>query len=263
MILTHSPFQPTPDSTDWDPTIKSEREQQDNRHFADMTAYTDRMVGRVVARLDELKLRDNTLLIFLGDNGTLGSISSRFQGHDFRGGKGRTNHRGTHVPCIVNWPAVIKQGSVCSDLISSTDILPTICNAAGIAVPSDVDGVSFLPQLKGEPGNPRSWLYTWYSPRQRLDLTVKEYAFNHNFKLYRTGEFYDLSSDPEESHPIPLNSLEGATKAAATNLQAVLENFDSARPAELDEQFKMSAKSDSGSASKNTKKKRTDKKKVR
>jgi len=238
MILTHSPFQPTPDSPDWDPTISSEKVQQANRHFAEMTAYTDKMVGRIVAKLDELSLRDNTLLIFLGDNGTLSSITSRFQGNDYQGGKGKTTANGTHVPLIVHWPAMTKgQGRVCADLISSTDFLPTICAAAGVAIPSDVDGVSFLPQLRGETGTPRQWLYTWYSPRQRLDLSVKEYVFDKQYKLYRTGQFYDLVADPAESHDLATASLSGDAAAAKSKLQQVLNEFANARPAELDRQF--------------------------
>ncbi len=76
MILTHDPFQPTPDSPDWDPTISSENKQQSPKHFADMTAYMDKMVGSVVAKLDELDIRDNTLLLVLGDNGTNSGITS-------------------------------------------------------------------------------------------------------------------------------------------------------------------------------------------
>jgi len=214
VILTHSPFQSTPDSIDWDPKTRSEKEQQNVKHFADMTAYADQLVGRVVAKLDELKLRENTLLIFIGDNGTLGSITSRFNGTDFKGGKGRTTHRGTHVPCIVNWPAALKQGRVNTDLISSTDFLPTICEAAGVVEPASIDGVSFLPQLRGESGTPREWLYTWYSPRQNADMTVRECAFNHNFKLYRTGEFFDLADDPDEKNPLRISSLEVAPAVA-------------------------------------------------
>jgi len=214
VILTHSPFQSTPDSIDWDPKTRSEKEQQNVKHFADMTAYADQLVGRVVAKLDELKLRENTLLIFIGDNGTLGSITSRFNGTDFKGGKGRTTHRGIHVPCIVNWPAALKQGRVNTDLISSTDFLPTICEAAGVVEPASIDGVSFLPQLRGESGTPREWLYTWYSPRQNADMTVRECAFNHNFKLYRTGEFFDLADDPDEKNPLRISSLEVAPAVA-------------------------------------------------
>ena len=241
LILTHSPFQPTPDSPNWDPTIKSEAKQQSNKHFADMTAYTDKMVGRIVARLDQLQLRDNTLLIFLGDNGTLSSITSRFQGADFKGGKGQMNHRGTHVPCIVSWPAVIKHGTVSHDLISSTDFLPSICQAAGIDVPSQIDGLSFLPQLRGQTGTPREWLYTWYSPRQRADMTVKECVFDQRYKLYRTGEFFDLIADPDEKQPIAADSLDTAGSIAASKFRHVLDNFADARPRALDQQFEAEA----------------------
>ena len=234
MVLTHSPFQPTPDSPNWDPTTKSEAELQNVKHFADMTAYADQMVGRVVARLEELKLRDNTLLIFIGDNGTLGSVTSRFNDTDFKGGKGKTTHRGTHVPCIVNWPAAMKVSQVKTDLISSTDFLPTICEAAGIDVPVGIDGVSFLPQLQGENGSPREWLYSWYSPRQGADLTVRECAFDHQFKLYRTGELFDLTKDPDEKTALPETRQKDAAAAAAVKLQSVLDQFKDARPAELD-----------------------------
>lgn len=242
MILTHNPFQPTPDSPDWDPTISSENKQQSPKHFAEMTAYMDKMVGRVVAKLDELGIRDNTLLLFLGDNGTNTGITSRFKGTDYKGGKGSTNFHGTHVPLIASWPVVMKQGRVSADLISSTDFLPTICAAAGAQVPENVDGVSFLPQLKGEAGTPRDWLYTWYSPRQSQDMTVKEYAFDHRYKLYRSGKFYDLSTDAAEKQDISTTTLSGEAAAAKAKLQAALERFKDARPAELDREFEASGK---------------------
>lgn len=240
MILTHSPFQPTPDSPDWDPTLRGENARRDVKHFADMTAFTDKMVGRIVDRLDELGIRDNTLLIFVGDNGTQGNVISRFKGQDYKGGKGKTTAHGTHVPLIVSWPAAMQDaGRVCTDLISSTDFLPTICAAAGVEVPGNVNGASFLPQLRGAVGNPRQWLYTWYSPRQKMDLTVKEYVFDKDFKLYRTGQFYDLQTDPAEAHDLALASKEltGRALASQAKLQGVLDQFAGARPAELDQQF--------------------------
>lgn len=241
MILTHSPFQPTPDSSDWDPTISSEKKQRAIEHFADMTAYTDKMVGRIVAKLEELGIRDNTLLLFLGDNGTQRDVTSRFQGEQYKGGKGLTTSHGTHVPLIASWPAATKGiDRVCADLVSSTDFLPTICEAAGIKIPDNIDGVSFLPQLHGELGTPRQWLYTWYSPRQRMDLTVKECAFDQQFKLYRTGQFYDLSLDADEEQDLQAKELDEDTLKAKTKLQGVLEHFKHARPAALDRQFKQS-----------------------
>ena len=235
MILTHSPFQPTPDSPDWDPGARGERVNRSVTHFADMTAFMDQMIGRVVARLDDLAIRDRTLLIFLGDNGTLRTVTSRFQGAEYQGGKGSTTRRGTHVPLIVNWPGVIPAGSVNQDLISSVDFLPTICAAAGVDVPAGSDGVSFLPQLRGEPGTPREWLYCWYSPRQQADnRTVREYAANHRYKLYRTGELFDLTQDPFEERPLAAAALTNEAAAELNQLQNVLQRFNDARPAELE-----------------------------
>ncbi len=255
MILTHNPFQPTPDSPDWDATISSENKQQSPKHFAEMTAYMDKMVGKVVAKLDELGIRDNTLLLFLGDNGTNTGITSRFQGADYKGGKGTTTSHGTHVPLIVSWPAVMKQGRVSKDLVSSSDFLPTICAAAGVAVPATVDGVSFLPQLKGDSGTPRDWLYTWYSPRQSQDMTVKEYSFDQRFKLYRTGQFYDLGADDMEKQDLAASVLASEAAAAKVKLQGVLDQFKDARPAELDREFLASAKGKDKTAKKGKKNK--------
>lgn len=237
MILTHSPFQPTPDSPEWDPAAMGEQVNQNVKHFAAMTEFMDKMIGRLDAKLLELGIRDNTLLIFLGDNGTLSKVVTRFQGADYKGGKGSTNRRGTHVPLIVSWPAVITSGRVNRDLISSVDFLPTICEAAGIAVPEGIDGVSFLPQLRGEIGTPREWLYTWYSPRIQPDVTVKECVFDQQYKLYRTGEVFDLSRDPFEQRVLPRDRLSPDATSAIARLQGVLDQFNDARPAELDEAF--------------------------
>jgi arylsulfatase A len=241
MMLTHDPFQPTPDSPNWDPTTTGETAKRDVKNFADMTAYMDKMIGKVDEHLKRLNIRDNTLLIFLGDNGTHPSITSRFQGKDYRGGKGTTTPRGTHVPLIVNWPAVIQAGHVDASLISSVDILPTICDAAGIHPKTKLDGISFLPQLRDQPGQPRSWLYSWYSPRQQANLAVKEFAFDSNYKLYRTGEFYRLSDDLNEQRPLPTTSLTPEESQARMKLQAALEQFTTARPQELDRAIEAAA----------------------
>ena len=93
---------------------------------------------------------------------------------------------------------------VCADLVDSTDFLPTLLDAAGVASPSGLklDGRTFLPQVLGAEGQPRDWIYSWYSPRQSADMTVREFAFNQRYKLYRTGEFFDLAKDLEEKQPL-------------------------------------------------------------
>jgi arylsulfatase A len=194
------------------------------------------MVGKVDAKLAELGIRENTLIVFLGDNGTGQPIKTRFKGADYQGGKGTTKANGTHVPLVVSWPGKLKSGLVSADLISSVDILPTICQAAGIEIPQSTDGVSFLPQTMGEKGTPRDWLYHWYSPRQgdAAELKVTEYAFDHHYKLYRDGRFYDLQTDPMEKSPLELASLTGPAKAAATKLSAALDKYRDARPEALE-----------------------------
>ncbi|MES2599047.1 MAG: sulfatase-like hydrolase/transferase [Verrucomicrobiota bacterium] len=236
MMLTHDPFQPTPDSPDYDPTLNTESKKKNARHFAEMTTYMDKLIGKLVTRLEELSLRENTLLLFVGDNGTSNGHMSRFKGADFAGGKGKTTHRGTHVPMIVSWPSVIKEGRVSAELISSTDFLPTICQAAGVNAPENVDGVSFLPQIQGEAGKAREWLYMWYSPRQSKEMKVSECAFDQTHKLYRDGRFFDLKTDPEEKSPL------AAEGAEAAKLQKALDLFAQARPEELDKAFAESGK---------------------
>ena len=135
---------------EWDPQAIGEQVNRDVKHFADMTAWMDRMIGRIDTRLAELGIRDNTLLMFIGDNGTPRGVTSRFEGREYRGGKGQTTRHGTHVPFIASWPAVIRGASVNDDLISSADFLPTLCEAANAKAPADSDGVSFLPQLRGQ-----------------------------------------------------------------------------------------------------------------
>ncbi|MDQ3621849.1 MAG: sulfatase-like hydrolase/transferase [Verrucomicrobiota bacterium] len=238
MMLTHSPYDPTPDSPDYAGEAKAKRERKADRdgsdpHFADMVAYMDKLIGKLVARLDELGLRDDTLILFTGDNGTGAGTRSMMGDKLVIGGKGKTTRAGMHVPLIASWPGRIASGKVCADLVDSSDFLPTICEAAGRSVPSELklDGRSFLPQLRGEKGNPRQWYYCWYAPRRQM---VGEFAANHRYKLYRNGNFHDLAQDLEETKPLKVSALEGEAAAAAKLLQSALDQYKDARPANLE-----------------------------
>jgi arylsulfatase A len=231
MMLTHGPYMATPDSKDWDPKQMGEQASKNPQHFGDMVAYMDKLIGKLIARLDELKLRDNTLVLFVGDNGTGAGTRSMMGDKVVIGGKGSTNTFGMHVPLIASWPGHIASGKVSGDLVDSTDFLPTICEAAGIKLTdSKLDGRSFLPQLRGESGNPRQWIYSWYSPRGE---PLREFAFDQHYKLYRAGEFYDVAADPAEKQPLAVKSLTGQAARSASNLQAALDQFRDARPANL------------------------------
>ena len=234
MILTHDPFQPTPDSSNWDAKAKSEQANRDVKHFADMTAYMDKMVGRLVAKLDELGLRENTVIMFLGDNGTSPAVTSRFKGTAYQGGKGTGTARGTRVPFIANWPGRIPAGRVNTDLIASVDYLPTLCEIAGTKVPPAlrIDGQSFLPQLLGKKGNPRESMYLWYA-RNGGPTATFEFAQSTTHKLHRDGKFYDLTTDPFEEKPLTVAKLSGPAVAEAKKLQSVLDQYANARPTHL------------------------------
>ena len=238
MMLTHSPYQATPDSKTWDPQAVGEQVNQRPEHFGDMVAYMDKLIGKLVAKLDALGLRENTLILFIGDNGTGRGTPSRMGERVVIGGKGTTLETGMHVPLIASWPGRIAPATVCRDLVDSTDVLPTLCAAAGVPVPATlkVDGRSFLPQLRGEKGQPREWIYSWYSPRQGGDTSVKELAFNHQFKLYRSGALFDLVKDAAEKQPLDAKSdqLNADARAAVKVLQAALDQYRDARPAKLD-----------------------------
>ncbi len=232
MLLTHAPYQPTPDSPDWNPQARGEARSRDQRHFGEMVSYMDKLVGKLIGHLESEGLRQQTLVMFLGDNGTGRGVISRMGERSVEGGKGMTNSRGMHVPLVVNWPGQTGPPRVCGDLVDSTDFLPTLCAAAGVLLPKDLpcDGRSFLPQIKGQAGEPREWIYCWYSPRGDVP---REFAFDQSFKRYSTGEFFDLKSDPDETKPLAIAALGGAAAEAAERLGNALAGFRDARPPKL------------------------------
>ena len=187
MILTHCPFDPTPDSTDWDPkrlgstTYKGDRNDP-QRHFRDMVAYADKAVGQIVAQLEKSSVRDNTLIIFTGDNGTDTPIVTPWNGKKVVGGKGTMSDTGTRVPLIVNWPAGIrKAGRVVDDLVEFTDVFPTICEVTGAKLPKNHpgDGASIVPVLRNQAGaRKKDWVYIWY--RKQVMVRNKQYSFVAN-----------------------------------------------------------------------------------
>lgn len=232
LMLTHGPYMATPDSQDWDPKLTGETGDKSPEHFRDMVQYMDKLIGKLLAALDNAKVRDNTLVLFLGDNGTGAGTRSLMGDRVVIGAKGSTNEFGMRVPLIASWPGHIARGKASHDLVDSTDFLPTICDAAGIALPKDfvADGRSFLPQLKGQAGQPRQWIYSWYSPRGEA---LREFAFNHHYKLYRTGDFYDIVADPEETRAMKVAALSGQAAESANELQTALDQYKKVRPANL------------------------------
>ncbi|UCD28142.1 MAG: sulfatase-like hydrolase/transferase [Planctomycetota bacterium] len=222
MALTHAPFIPTPDSTGNDA-----RDKDDKKYFADMVAYMDKIIGRIVAKLDKLGLQENTLILFTGDNGTGGKIISQMGSRKIRGGKGTTTDAGTHVPLIANWKGVIPAARVCDELIDFTDFLPTLAEVAGAEILKriKIDGRSFLPQLLGKPGKPREWVFTHFDHKRLI-----RYVHDKRWKLYHDARLFDLNADRSEKKPLKpsTDTLEAAV--ARKRLQSVLDAMEKESP---------------------------------
>jgi len=128
------------------PDTKGVRE--DFAAYYDEIHRVDGFFGRVLEYLDQNGLRENTIVIFLGDNGAA----------QFRG-KGTLYEFGINVPLVIRWPGVVKPGGVCREIISLEDLAPTVMEAAGLRPKPDMTGISFLPILKGSPAPTRKYAF--------------------------------------------------------------------------------------------------------
>jgi arylsulfatase A len=227
MILPHKPFLPTPDSPGWNAGKAGSKIPQESKYFSHMVAYADKIIGKIIKKLEQLGLRQGTLVLFTSDNGTVSDIVSTLRGHQVKGGKGKTTDSGTHVPLIANWPGVVPAGAVSPDLVDFSDFLPTICECAGIQVPNNlvIDGQSFMPQLLGKKGTPRQWTCCWFKKGI--------FARAHRFKLYQTGKFYDLVNDREETAPLDVNKLDTRATEVYRMLMSVLEKYKDLHPGRI------------------------------
>ena len=200
MTLTHDPKEPTPDSEEYKlfepPSNKTlggknfdelENWDDDSKFYKDMVEYHDKIIGRIIAKLEDLNLREDTLIIYAGDNGTTRGIVSMMGDKEVIGGKGLTSDTGTHVPLICNWPGTIPESTIKDDLIDASDFLPTMTEAAKISLDQEyiVDGKSFFPQITGQDGNSRDWIYFYFDPNSpRVLRPVVEFVRDKEWKLY-------------------------------------------------------------------------------
>ena len=228
MTLTHGPFNPTPNSADWTQGDRLRSNAKD--YFPDMVEYMDRCVGRVVAKLDELGLRENTLILYFSDNGSPRETASMQNGKLVKGGKGLPTAAGTHVPFVANWKGVVRGGAVRDDLVDSTDLYATILDAGGAQPPSGetIDGRSLLPQMRGDAGGQdKDAIIVWHDPRPgaaKENYTKLElFAMDKRFKLYDDGRLYDYRADILEEQPIPNGEGGSEAIAARTKLRAALD----------------------------------------
>lgn len=216
MSHIHGPIVRTPDSQPG-----ADKEQL----YADNIEYMDKLVGKLVEELDRQHLRDKTLLLFTGDNGTarFGAATRTVNGQRVYGQKGTMLEGGSRVPLVVSWPGVTPAGKVNHNLTDFSDFFATFVELGGAQLPEGVtlDSHSFAAQIKGEKGTPRDWVY--------VELNGKSYARDARFKLTNGGELFDLSEAPFKEILVPKDTTDSAAVAARKNLQAVLDEHP-ARP---------------------------------
>jgi arylsulfatase A-like enzyme len=232
MVLTHTPFTNTP--------LEPEAETNLDKHKA-MVRYSDYLLGRIVEALDEMKVLEETLLIFTSDNGTVGSMVGHISNRAIPGGKAKVIEPGVNIPFIASWPGTIPGGKVSEELSDFTDIIPTFADLAGQSIPGadKVDGCSIAPYLRGEEEHTnRSWILAMGGENNAKvsECGVEnEWYFRNRvvrderYKLYvgtdrKPSKLIDLQTDPEERKDITGDEDEAAL-ASRQKFEALILNW--------------------------------------
>jgi arylsulfatase A len=209
----HGDIQPTPDS---DPNSKD--------LFGDNVAYMDKLVGKLVQDIEAMNLRERTLIVFMGDNGSANTSNARstIGGRNVSGMKGTMLEGGGLVPLIVNWRGTAPNGKLSDELIDSTDFLPTFAELIGTSLPKDTtfDGHSFAPQLQGLEGSPREWVFN--------QLARMWYVRDADFKLTQDGKLYDMSDAPFSERMVESGKESDQALASRSKLATVLAKLNPA-----------------------------------
>ena len=207
-LVPHMPYEPAPEPH-WSAT-KSDGISDDQHRFRSMVTHMDAKIGQIVETLEQLGIRDDTLLVFTSDNG--GAYEADLGG--LKGGKTDLHEGGLRVPLILNWPGHIPSGRVTDAVGHTNDLLPTLCEAGRVTVPLDaqVDGISLLPHvIEGRPLQELErgtlfWQIAFYRHLQRHTPKPRPYATEAvrrgKWKLLaRNGEpteLFDMEADPFE-----------------------------------------------------------------
>ena len=238
MCLTHGPLVHTPD----EPEVTDKYA----KHKA-MVRYTDKLVGRLVRTLEDLGIRDNTIIIFTTDNGSSGGLTGTLEGRKVKGGKGKKCEAGVCAPFIVNGPGLVPAGVVTDGLTDFTDLLPTFAELGEASTPKNtkIDGVSIAPLLLGKTyDSPRKWIMALGHGPARLDEKgvrgQHDYASrvirNKRYKVWvdenaTITELYDLGTDRWEQKNL-VESRQPAHVEAREKFQKVVDSMPTpdARP---------------------------------
>lgn len=213
MSHVHGEILPTPDS------------EPDSRNlYGDNLSYMDKLVGKLVSELDRLKLRENTMIVFFGDNGTAagGAAQSTVRGRRLSGQKGSMLEGGSLVPMIVNWPGRTPAGRVSSDLVDSTDFLPTFADLAGVKLPASpaLDGHNQAPLFLGKKAPTRQTVF--------IQLANQWYVRDAKWKLNQDGALFDMSGAPFTEPIVTPDTKDSTSITARARLQAALDKLNPA-----------------------------------
>jgi len=227
MLLVHDPFDPTPDSRDW---AEKDLTRKPIEHFREMVHYMDKIIGKIVDQLDATGLREETLILVTGDNGTNRKITSPFPSRgEIQGGKGTMQDAGNRVAFVANWPGQIKPGTIIDSPIGFTDVLSTIADVTKSDLPTPADGLSFLPLLMGDMSQARSWIFQSYSRNGPVAAPYRCFVRDSNWKLYADGSLYNVPNDWLEKSRVTGSSGNRARK----HLQPILEQILTEIPSSL------------------------------
>jgi arylsulfatase A-like enzyme len=175
-----------------------------------MIESVDESVSRVLKKLEDLGIADNTIVFFMSDNGGLATAEGQPTCNlPLRGGKGWLYEGGIREPMMVKWPGVVKPGSTCDEPVVSTDFYPTMLEMAGLPLkpPQHRDGESMVPLLKGTGGPKRKALY-WHYPHYSNQggkpggaVRVGDFKLIESYEDNRV-ELYNLRADLGEQHDL-------------------------------------------------------------
>ncbi len=183
-------------------------QKEANLTYAAMISRMDRDIGSILNLLDSLNLSRNTLVIFSSDNGPSGEGGQSvdfFQSSGFLKGRKRSVYEGgIRIPFIARWTGKIPAGRISDHPSAFWDFLPTACELAGIEIPVKTDGISYLPELKGDTINQKKHKYLYWKWRNKQVLRVGNWKLlQNNSKDIDPGlkyELYKLDSDISEKH---------------------------------------------------------------
>jgi arylsulfatase A-like enzyme len=201
--------------------------RQDHATYAAMVESTDQSVGRILDRLDSLGFDDNTVVMFVSDNGGLSTLMRRSfnqatSNRPLRAGKGWLYEGGIRAPLIVRWPGTLAAGRTVEAPVTSTDLFPTLLDLIGVKQRPQLqlDGASLGPLLNGESAGPHAALY-WHFPHYHGSGNRPGGAIRvGDLKLlewFEDGaiELYDLSSDLGERRDLAVERPEDARRLLA------------------------------------------------